>query len=118
VAPVAGVVDTVFFRTGEMVAPGAPVLSIRPQGEIKVRFYVNETARATLAVGQRVGVSCDSCATNVTARISTIGAEPQTTPPVIYSREERGRLVYVLEAVLDTAGTLMPGQPVTVTPLP
>lgn len=117
-APVAGVVDDVFFSAGEMVAAGAPVLSIRPEGQIKARFYVNEAARAGLSVGQRVQVACDSCADGVTATISTIAAEPQTTPPVIYSREERSRLVYVAEAVLDAAGGLMPGQPVTVTPLP
>ncbi|MHA6689631.1 HlyD family secretion protein [Devosia sp. A449] len=117
-APVAGVVDKVFFSTGEMVAAGAPVLSIRPDGAIKARFYVGEAERAGLAVGQRVSVSCDSCAAGVTGRISSIGAEPQTTPPVIYSRDERGRLVFVAEAVLDDAGTLMPGQPVTVKALP
>jgi HlyD family secretion protein len=117
-APVAGVVDDVFFSAGEMVAAGSPVLSIRPEGEIKARFYVDEVARAGLAVGQRVSVSCDSCAAGVTGRISSIGAEPQTTPPVIYSRDERARLVFVAEAVLDEAGTLMPGQPVTVMALP
>ncbi|HTM78723.1 MAG TPA: HlyD family efflux transporter periplasmic adaptor subunit [Devosia sp.] len=117
-APVAGVVDDVFFSAGEMVAPGAPVLSIRPEGEIKARFYVGEAERAKLAVGQRVSIACDSCADGVTGRISTIGAEPQTTPPVIYSRDQRARLVFVAEAVLDQAGTLMPGQPVTVKALP
>lgn len=117
-APVAGVVDAVFFNAGEVVTAGAPVVSIRPQGEIKARFYVGEAARAKLAVGQSVHITCDNCATGVTGHISTIGAEPQTTPPVIYSRAERDRLVYVAEAVLDEAGTLMPGQPVTVTALP
>jgi HlyD family secretion protein len=115
-APVGGVVDDVFFSAGEMAAAGAPVLSIRPEGEIKARFYVGEAERARLSVGQAVTISCDSCAAGVTAHISTIGAEPQATPPVIYSRDERGRLVFVAEAVLDEAGILMPGQPVTVTP--
>ena len=117
-APVGGVVDNVFFSTGEMVGAGAPVVSIRPDGEIKARFYVGEAERAGLAVGQRVSVACDSCASGITARITTIGAEPRTTPPVIYSRDERARLVFVAEAVLDDAGSLMPGQPVTVTLLP
>ncbi len=117
-APVAGVVDDVFFRVGEMVAAGTPVLSIRPDGEIKARFYVGETDRANIAVGQEVRVSCDSCAEGMSGRISTIASQPQTTPPVIYSREERERLVFRADAVLDAPGTLMPGQPVTVTVLP
>jgi HlyD family secretion protein len=62
-----------------------------------------------------VSVSCDGCAV-MTATVTRLASEPQTTPPVIYSREERGRLVYLVEAELDAPGTLRPGQPVTVTP--
>lgn len=112
-APVAGVVDRLYFQTGEM-AGSAPVLSILPAGALKARFFVPETARASLAIGQDVHVGCDGCPT-MQARITYLAAEPQTTPPVIYSREERGRLVYLVEATLAAPGTLLPGQPVTVT---
>ncbi|WP_137151009.1 HlyD family efflux transporter periplasmic adaptor subunit [Devosia sp. FKR38] len=112
-APVDGVVDRLYFHTGEM-AGSAPVLSILPAGALKARFFVPETARASLAIGQEVQVSCDGC-TAMAARITYLAAEPQTTPPVIYSREERGRLVYLVEATLAAPGTLQPGQPVTVT---
>lgn len=117
-APVDGIIDSIFYKVGEMVPAGSPVLSIRPDGQIKARFYVGEAARAGLSIGQAVQVACDSCAEGVTARISKIAAEPQTTPPVIYSRDERARLVFLAEAVLDAPGGLLPGQPVTVTPLP
>lgn len=112
-APAAGVVDRLFYSVGEMAAAGAPVASLLPTGALKARFFVPEPDRAALAVGATVAVSCDGC-TAMTARITYLAREPQTTPPVIYSREERGRLVYLVEAELDAPGTLQPGQPVTV----
>lgn len=114
VAPIGGVVDRLFYSTGEMAAAGTPVVSIMPEGALKVRFFVPETDRAALALDGTVFVGCDGCA-RMLARITYLAAEPQTTPPVIYSREERGRLVYLVEAELDAPGTLQPGQPVTVT---
>ncbi|MGV8834109.1 MAG: HlyD family secretion protein [Devosia sp.] len=112
-SPVDGKVDRVFFSTGEM-ANGTPLLSIMPTGALKARFFVPETDRAALALGEIVDVGCDGC-TTMAATITYLAAEPQTTPPVIYSRQERGRLVYLVEAELAAPGTLQPGQPVTVT---
>lgn len=113
VAPLAGNVDSLFFRAGEVAGAGVPVLSILPQGPLEARFFVPEPERAGLAVGAAVDIACDGCAP-LTAHVTHIASEPQTTPPVIYSREERGRLVYLVKAQLDQAGTLRPGQPVTV----
>lgn len=113
-APVSGIVDRLFYATGEIAMAGAPVIAILPEGALKARFFVPEGERAALAIGATVSVGCDGC-TAMTARITYLAAEPQTTPPVIYSREERGRLVYLVEAELDAPGTLQPGQPVTVT---
>ena len=113
-APVAGVIERLFYSAGEMAAAGTPVVSILPEGALKARFFVPEADRSALAVGGMVQVGCDGCAA-MTAHITYFASEPQTTPPVIYSREERGRLVYLVEAQLDAPGTLRPGQPVTVT---
>ena len=113
-APVGGLVDRLFYSPGEMATAGAPVLSIMPAGALKARFFVPEADRAGLAIGAMVSVGCDGCAA-MAATITHLAAEPQTTPPVIYSREERGRLVYLVEARLAAPGMLQPGQPVTVT---
>tara|TARA_R110002124_G_scaffold16882_7_gene71460 strand:+ start:21074 stop:22009 length:936 start_codon:yes stop_codon:yes gene_type:complete len=112
-APIDGVVDRLFFRVGETVA-GMPVVSILPAGALKALFFVPEADRAQLALGARVHVDCDGCKA-MEATITYMAARPQTTPPVIYSREERGRLVYLVEAKLVEPGTMRPGQPVTVT---
>ena len=115
IAPVSGTVDRLFYGAGEVAVAGAPVLAILPEGGLEARFFVPEAERAALAVGQIVSVGCDGC-TAMTAVVTHLASEPQTTPPVIYSREERGRLVYLVEARLEAPGTLRPGQPVTVLP--
>jgi HlyD family secretion protein len=114
-APVGGTVDRLFYAMGEIATAGAPVVAILPAGALKAEFFVPEADRAALALGQVVHVTCDNCAP-MTATVTRLASQPQTTPPVIYSREERGRLVYLVEAQLDMPGTLRPGQPVTVTP--
>lgn len=114
-APTGGTVDRLFYATGEIAAAGAPVVAILPKGALEARFFVPEAERAALDIGQAVSVNCDGC-TAMTAVVTYLASEPQTTPPVIYSREERGRLVYLVEARIDVSGKLRPGQPVTVTP--
>jgi HlyD family secretion protein len=112
-SPAAGRIERVFFDAGEIIAAGAPVISILPEGALKVKFYVPEAARAGFALGDQVAVSCDGCPDGLTARVSFFASDPQFTPPVIYSRDERQRLSYLVEATLDGA-SLHPGQPVTV----
>ena len=63
-------------------------------------------------------VSCDGCNEGITARITYMASDPQYTPPIIYSREERARLVFRAEALLQHADGLLPGQPVTLRPAP
>ncbi len=114
-APLAGTVDKVLFRAGEVAGLGNPVVALLPDTPLEAWFFVPEPERATLVTGAAVTVTCDGCAA-LSARVTYIASEPQTTPPVIYSREERSRLVYLTKARLDDSGTLRPGQPVTVLP--
>lgn len=112
-APVTGVLDRRFYDAGEVAATGAPVLSIFQPERIKAVFYVPEGERAGFAPGDVLRLSCDGCAEGMTARITRMASEPQYTPPIIYSRDERGRLVFRAEAQVDGAAGLQPGQPVT-----
>ena len=114
VAPLAGQVERVYFRAGEMAAAGTPIAALLPDDALKVKFYVGEADRPGLALGDEVRISCDGCAEGLTATLSYFAADPQFTPPVIYSREERNRLSFLAEATLGDAGALRPGQPVTV----
>lgn len=113
-APVSGRVEQVYFKQGEIIGAGVPALSLLPAGALKVKFYLPEADRASFALGDRVQVSCDGCAAGMAATLSFFASDPQFTPPVIYSRDERNRLTFLVEATLDDGASPPPGQPVTV----
>jgi len=114
-APVAGLVNDTLYRPGEWVAAGAPVVSILPPGNVKLRFYVPEPRLAALRMGQAVSVRCDGCAAPIAARITFIAPQAEYMPPVIYSRENRAKLVFLVEARPDSPdAALHPGLPVEV----
>jgi HlyD family secretion protein len=111
----ASVVDTL-YRPGEMVPAGLPVVKLLPPGNVKLRFFVPEEQVAQVAVGQAVSIACDGCGAPVPAHVTFISPQAEFTPPVIYSREQRSRLVFLVEARPDErAETLRIGQPVDVT---
>jgi HlyD family secretion protein len=114
VAPVTGAVQQVYYRPGEMVPAGRPVISILPPGNIKVRFFVPEAMLPKVALGDTVDVSCDGC-TPARAKVSFISRTAEYTPPVIYSLEERNKLVFMIEARPEAPQGLRVGQPVSVT---
>jgi HlyD family secretion protein len=114
VSPVAGAVQQIYYRPGEMVPAGRPVLSILPPGNIKVRFFVGEPLLGTIALGDTVEVTCDGCAKPIAAKVSFIASSAEYTPPVIYSLEERSKLVFMIEARTDKPEGLRVGQPVSV----
>jgi HlyD family secretion protein len=113
-APVAGTIQQIYFREGEMVAAQRPVLSIMPPGNMKLRFFVPETELPKLAIGDEVRVACDSCAADLTAKIYFIATTAEYTPPVIYSLEERNKLVYLIQARPSRPDALRVGQPIDV----
>lgn len=114
VAAQAALVEETFYRQGEWVQAGAPVVSLLPPDHVKIRFYVPETRLGAVAMGQAVRVRCDGCAAEITARISFVAPQAEYTPPVIYSNESRAKLVYRIEARPETVTRLHPGQPVDV----
>lgn len=114
-SPVDGTIQQVYFRPGETVAPGRPVLSVLPPENLKIRFFAPETVVARIKYGDVVDVSCDACAAGLTARVTFISGSAEYTPPVIYSLEERAKLVYLIEAHPAEPEKFRVGQPVTVT---
>ena len=119
-APVAALVADTYFEPGEWVNAGQPVVALLPPGAVRARFFVPEAELGALALGQAVELRCDGCAAPVAARIDFIASRAEYTPPVIYSNEQRARLVFMVEARPDSkedAVRLKPGQPIDVRPL-
>jgi HlyD family secretion protein len=118
-APASGLVMDTFFRVGEAVQAGQPVLALLPPGNVKARFFVSESAVGRLQMGAAVNIVCDGCAAPIPAKISFISNRAEYTPPVIYSNAQRARLVFMVEARPSPAdgARLKPGQPVDVLPV-
>jgi HlyD family secretion protein len=115
-APLDALVQDTLFTIGEWVNAGAPVVSLLPPGNIKVRFFVPEQQLGSVRLGQSVVVTCDGCTAPIDARVSFIAPQAEFTPPVIYSLERREKLVFLVEArpAPADATKLHPGQPVEV----
>lgn len=116
-APAAARVEQVFFQAGEWAAANQPVVSLIPDDRVKVRFFVAQKDLSRYQIGRTVRFSCDGCTPNLSATIDYVSPRPEFTPPIIYSRGSRDRLVFLVEARPTAPRALNPGQPVDVTPL-
>jgi HlyD family secretion protein len=115
-APVTGLVQDTFFVEGEWVPAGKPVASILPPGNVKARFYLPEPQLGAIAPGKPIEIRCDGCAAPITATVSYISSQAEFTPPVLYSRDSRAKLLFLVEArpAPADAAKLRPGQPIDV----
>jgi HlyD family secretion protein len=113
-SPVTGSVQQIYYRGGELVPAGKPIVALLPPANLKVRFFVNEAMLPKLKIGEPVTISCDGCERGITAKISFIARSSEFTPPVIYSMEERSKLVFLIEARPEKPERLRVGQPVSV----
>ena len=114
--PVAGDVVDLLYREGEWVPQGSPILSLLPPANVKARFFVPQLVLGRLALGQTVQLHCDGCPAPIAAKVSFIAREVEFTSPIIYSKENRAALVFMVEArpSAEDARHLHPGQPLEV----
>lgn len=115
-APVTGQVFDTYYRIGEFVPAGQPVVSMLAPENIKIIFFLPETMLSKIKIGQKIKFNCDNCKTAYPATISFISSKAEYTPPVIYSRSSRDKLVYRIEATVtkDIALLIHAGQPIDV----
>ncbi|UAL10975.1 HlyD family secretion protein [Caulobacter segnis] len=120
-APAAARVQDVFYQPGEWAAANQPVVALLSDSRVRVRFFVPEAEVARYRPGMTVRFSCDGCGAERAARINYVSPRSEFTPPVIYSREARQRLVFLVEAKPeaspDPGAPLAVGQPVDIVPL-
>jgi HlyD family secretion protein len=114
-SPGEATVEQIYYRPGETVPAGRPVVALLPPANLKLRFFAPQAVLPEIKYGQTVGVSCDGCEKGLTAKVSFIARSAEFTPPVIYSQEERAKLVFLIEARPEHPEKFRVGQPVTVT---
>jgi len=115
-SPITGQVFDTYYRIGEFVPAGQPVLSILAPENVKLIFFLPEDSLSKIKIGQVIKFGCDSCKTNYPATVSFISSKSEYTPPVIYSRESRDKLVYRIEAKITSEITSLvhAGQPIDI----
>ncbi len=115
-APTNAFVQDTLYRAGEWVAAGNPVVELLPPANIKVRFFVPQAVLPRIKPSQTVSVTFDGGQRAYSATVNYISTQAEFTPPVIYSRENRAKLVFMIEAKFSPADAadLRPGQPVDV----
>lgn len=115
-APEAGRVEQVFYDRGEWAPAGQPVMAILPDDRMRVVFFAPEAEMARYRPGRTIRFTCDGCEPGE-AEIVYVSPRPEFTPPVLYNRQNRDRLVYRIEARPADPARLNPGLPVDVEPL-
>jgi HlyD family secretion protein len=117
-APCSGLVYDTLYREGEFVPAGSPVVALLPPANLKVRFFVSEKDFASIKAGGAVSVAVPGRPSPLEARVTYLSPQPEYTPPVLYNRDNRSKLVFMVEAEFsgDAARDLHPGQPVDVSP--
>ena len=114
-SPADGTIEQVYYRPGETVPAGKPVVALLPPQNLKMRFFAPEPMLPQIKYGEKLAVSCDGCEKGLTAKVSFIARSAEYTPPVIYSLDERAKLVYLIEALPDQPEKFRVGQPIAIT---
>ncbi len=115
-APTNAFVQDTLYRSGEWVAAGNPVVVLLPPENLKARFFVPQEMLPRIKAGENVSVTFDGAVKSYSATVNYISTQAEFTPPVLYNRENRAKLIFMIEAKFSPADAveLRPGQPVDV----
>jgi len=112
-SPISGRIERVLYSVGEVVRVAEPVISILPDEPHSVIFYIPEERLMEFKIGDQMLLNCDGCSSGILATLEDINVKSEFTPPIIYSRDERSRLVFRAKARLPEGVSMNPGQPVS-----
>lgn len=116
VTSMSGKVEDIYYRPGEFVPAGRPVVCLLPPENVKARFFVPVAKLPLLSLGKTIWVSCSGTAEKLPAHITYISSSAEYTPPVIFSTESREKLIFMVEAEFEdnTTHRLPPGLPISI----
>jgi len=112
-APFSGVVLVRQAELGEVVSPGAPIVTLGDLDHLWLRVYVPETDLGKVHWGQAVEVRTDTYPDKIYhGQISFISSEAEFTPKTVQTEKERVTLVYRIKADVENPNQeLKPGMP-------
>ncbi len=112
-APLAGVVVERLVEAGELVAAGAPVLTVADLTRVYLRVFISEGDLGRVTLGQPVDVRVDAFRGRVfRGTVVEISSRAEFTPGNVQTKEERVKLVFAVRVALPNPdGVLKPGLP-------
>ena len=112
-SPLTGVVLVQHARAGEVVATGAPILTVADLREVWIRLYIPLPRLGQIAFGQRAEVTTDALpGRTFTGRVTEVSQQAEFTPRNVQTPEERVKLVFAVKVTLpNTERLLKPGMP-------
>lgn len=112
-SPLSGYVLSENSESGEVVAPGTPIVTLADLSSVWLKAYVDEPDLGKVHLGQEVEVTIDSFPDKVyKGTISFISSQEEFTPKNIQTEKERVKLVYRIKIDLPNPSLeLKPGMP-------
>lgn len=117
VAPFGGIVTVRQRQPGEIVAPGAPVVTVANFDDRWVRIYIAENRLGAVTIGEAATITTDTYRDrSYPGTVSFIASEAEFTPRNVQTTEERVKLVYAVKVRItgDSTLALKPGMPADV----
>ncbi|MBU7005389.1 HlyD family secretion protein [Phosphitispora fastidiosa] len=115
-APVDGIISSVNFNNGEVVAPGAGLVSVLVNRDLWIDVYVSETELPHIKLGQQAEISIDAFPEKIFhGRAAFISPEAEFTPKNLQTKDERVNMVFAVKImVTDGNDIFKPGLPADV----
>lgn len=102
VSPRTGRVQYLLLRSGEMVAAGAPVLTVLDLTDVYMTIFLPADDAAKLEIGSEARIVFDAKPDLVVpATVSFVAADAQFTPKSVETKDEREKLMFRVKLRLD-----------------
>jgi len=112
-SPIDGVVIAKHASAGEIVAAGAPILTVADLDAVWVRLFIPLPHLGKVGLGQAVEVQTDAFpGRTFTGTVTEIAQRAEFTPKNVQTQEERVKLVFAVKVTIPNPGHLLkPGMP-------
>ncbi len=112
IAPFDGIVTIKHHEIGEIVSPGAPVVTVMNPAERWVRIYLRQDVVGRVALGQAATITADAYSDRTyRGEVTHIASEAEFTPRNVQTTAERVKLVFEVRVriIEDPSFDLKPG---------
>ena len=112
-APAGGIVTHKAVEAGELIAPGATVVTLSGLDSVFVMIYVTELEVGRIKLGDGVEIRIDAFPERpFPGKITYISPEAEFTPKNVQTKEDRVKLVFGVKVEIENKeGLLKPGLP-------